>query len=624
VSDLCPYVGLQPFTEEDQRFFFGRERERRLIVANLFAAPLVVLYGASGVGKSSVLLAGVVPDLRAEPRTVVVVFREWQPGDVSARLRRACVDAVIAAGVDETPPDARAPLDDVLAWGCNALGGTVVVILDQFEEYFLYHAEHGAGAQFDGELARAINREDVNAAFLIALREDGLSRLDRFRARVPNLLGNLLRLKHLDEAAARRAICGPLEVYNGAEGKAAPVSIEDGLVSRVIAEVRTGRVAVGEGTGGAEHAAGAGEVEAPFLQLVLTRLWREERGAGSPVLRLATLERLGGAGNLVRSHLDEVMRELAPPEQSLCAGFFDRLVTPSGSKIACRQDDLAKWADTTPAAITAVLQSLCARRILRAISDPSNPHELPRFEIFHDVLGPGILEWRRRHQAAAAEAQIREQEERRLELQRARSLRWLVGVLAGGLAVLGVVTFYAWQQRGIAEEQGALADQRRAAAVAESERARTAEAEARKAERLAGERLARIVEGIELKRAVLSGDSQTISAALSSPLATTRVEFSARKTALNYQSGGKWIYRYEVFPVRAAAGLDSIAVITYRMDHPTFLNRVFSTGHAEGFVASYVGWGCLTFVTALIEYLDPEKAPAITAFNMCELLDAAG
>jgi hypothetical protein len=58
-----PYQGLIPYEADDAPFFFGRERETRLITANLFAAPLTLLYGASGVGKSSVLRAGVINHL---------------------------------------------------------------------------------------------------------------------------------------------------------------------------------------------------------------------------------------------------------------------------------------------------------------------------------------------------------------------------------------------------------------------------------------------------------------------------------------------------------------------------------------------------------------------------------
>ena len=54
-----PYKGLMPYSEEDAPFFFGREAEREIITANLLASRLTLLYGASGVGKTSILRAGV-------------------------------------------------------------------------------------------------------------------------------------------------------------------------------------------------------------------------------------------------------------------------------------------------------------------------------------------------------------------------------------------------------------------------------------------------------------------------------------------------------------------------------------------------------------------------------------
>ena len=108
----CPYVGLQPYTEDDIDYFFGRERDQRIIAANLGTAPLTTLYGASGVGKSSVLLAGVVPYLRARPDTAVAVFRNWQGATFLDALKSECREAV--EGVLERPlsVDLRLPFDE--------------------------------------------------------------------------------------------------------------------------------------------------------------------------------------------------------------------------------------------------------------------------------------------------------------------------------------------------------------------------------------------------------------------------------------------------------------------------------------------------------------------------------
>ena len=87
-----PYQGLIPYEEVDAPFFFGREKEIRLITANLFAAPLTLLYGASGAGKTSVLRAGVVPRLRQRQDLLVVVYNTWQ-GDSITGLKAALAEA---------------------------------------------------------------------------------------------------------------------------------------------------------------------------------------------------------------------------------------------------------------------------------------------------------------------------------------------------------------------------------------------------------------------------------------------------------------------------------------------------------------------------------------------------
>src|SRR5262249_27520706 len=61
-----PYVGLVPYGEEDAAFFFGRDEEKQIVTGNLRASRLTILYGASGVGKSSLLQAGVIHDLRRQ------------------------------------------------------------------------------------------------------------------------------------------------------------------------------------------------------------------------------------------------------------------------------------------------------------------------------------------------------------------------------------------------------------------------------------------------------------------------------------------------------------------------------------------------------------------------------
>jgi len=334
--NFCPYKGLQPYTEEDRDYFFGRERDREIIASNLFAASLTVLYGASGVGKSSALRAGVAPLLEQTPRVAVVVFRDWQDKDVAHALKNAVASAASRSAKKEISVDLSLNFDEFLSECTLALRGTILLILDQFEEYFLYHSG-SLSMEFDAELAQAINRTDIDANFLLAVREDGLSKLDRFQGRIPNLLANRLRLEHLDRGAAINAIRKPLEEYNRRLPPGhAPVSIEDGLVDVLLEEVKTGKVTIqqaGEGQLSDQDASDA-RIETPFLQMVLTRLWEEETQAGSRTLRLSTLTQLGGVERIVRTHLDSVMEKLSPSEREAAARLFRFLVTPTGTKIA--------------------------------------------------------------------------------------------------------------------------------------------------------------------------------------------------------------------------------------------------------------------------------------------------
>src|SRR5262249_47237503 len=154
-----------------------------------------------------------------------------------------------------------------------------------------------------------------------------------FTGRIPGVFSNTLRLDRLDRKAAYAAIMRPVERY--AELTDAAVSVEAALAERVLDEVGAGQIepALG-GLGAVEGADDGARIEAPYLQLVMQRIWDEELAARSSVLRAETLERLGGAQHIVEEHLAGAMAELMPDQKDIAARLFNHLVTPSGTKIA--------------------------------------------------------------------------------------------------------------------------------------------------------------------------------------------------------------------------------------------------------------------------------------------------
>src|SRR5215813_255666 len=395
-----PYQGLIPYEEDDAPFFFGREKEARLIIANLFASPLTLLYGASGVGKSSVLSAGVLPHLRPREDLLVFVFKAWQ-GDPVDGLK-AAVGAAAERVARETlqPPDS-ASLAEYLTECAGRLNRRLMIILDQFEEYFLYHPPDDA---FSTEFSRAVTELNLLLSFLISVREDSVAKLDRFEGRIPNLFGNYFRIEHLDREAAHAAIAKPIEQYNRMRAaQEEQVSVQPALVEAVLDQVRTGQVVLGEAgsrvvAAGTRTNHGDVRIETPYLQLVMTRMWDEEMHAGSRVLRVETLNRLGGAERIVRTHLDGVMSALPEREQEAAANAFHYLVTPGGTKIAHTIPDLVEYSGVPETELARVLTKLSGGdfRIVRPVAPPSDQPKALRYEIFHDVLAPAILDWRRR------------------------------------------------------------------------------------------------------------------------------------------------------------------------------------------------------------------------------------
>jgi len=461
-APTSPWKGLAPFEDNDldALLFFGREREQEVIASNLIASRLTVLYGPSGVGKSSVLRAGVAYRLRAaaqrsieelgHPDLAVVVFDDWR-GDPVHDLREAVREALGRLfgpyAVPEVEPDAS--LAATFAAWTQGLDCELLLILDQVEEYFVYHADEEADEPFADQLPELVTTRGIRVNALVSLREDALAKLDRFKARIPNVFSNYLRLDRLPRSAARTAIVGPLARYNELVGPAQRMAIEPSLVDAVIEETTAGRVALDEESSTTRDPADAGEgVETAYLQLVLARIWDDELARGSTTLRLETLAANGGAGEIVRSHVRRALDSLDPRERDVAATIFNYLVTPSGTKIAHSLADLEKYSEGRAADVDSVVAALSRDRVLRSVAAPGegNGHS-SGYEIFHDVLAHPLLAWRRQHDEERALRHERNSAARRHRRQLVVTATSLVA-----LAVMTAVAVYALGQRSQARD----------------------------------------------------------------------------------------------------------------------------------------------------------------------------
>lgn len=420
----APYVGLTPFHEKDAPFFFGRESERDNIISNLMGSRLTVLYGPAGVGKSSVLNAGVAYHMRRlskltlsrgaasgldEPAVVspsheffIVVFNKWRDNPLQGlaeQIRREVEGvAVSEKSSKKTTPTSLVNL--LRSWTLET-NRDFFIILDQFEDYFFY-SQKGGRDSFEKEFPLAVNESGLRVNFLISIKEDSLAKLDRFNGPIPGLFNNSLRIEHLSRESAWTAIKRPIDKFNQINSdRGWEFEIEPQLIDTVLDQVGAGQGLFSQeelGMSPAHDTDGdsTSPIEPAYLQLVMTRLWDEEIKSKSRKLQYSTLTRLGGARHIVKTHLDQIMNRLDERQRRAAMQIFVHLVSPTGNKTPESLDDLVLSTGLERKEIDNVLNTLSSpdARVLKPVGFAGSI----RYEIFHDVLIPTVLRWRRKYE----------------------------------------------------------------------------------------------------------------------------------------------------------------------------------------------------------------------------------
>lgn len=222
-----PYPGPRPFTAAERDRFFGRARETRDVASLVIAQPLTVLHGATGVGKTSLLHAGVVPELERAGFEVLPVARVGgllPPGTDPARLRNVFTFSVLMHWTQgqDIDPDAlsRHTLASFLRGvAAPTAGGRAVplaVVLDQVEELFVAFPTHWEQREgFIRELAECLWDDRGTAPevrplrFLLSIRDAHLADLERYAPLLPDVMRVRYHLDGLRVPAAAEAIAGP-------------------------------------------------------------------------------------------------------------------------------------------------------------------------------------------------------------------------------------------------------------------------------------------------------------------------------------------------------------------------------------------------------------------------------
>jgi hypothetical protein len=304
---VSPYKFLDYFEPEDADMFFGRDQEIRQLQRKFHAARLLILHGESGTGKTSLIRAGLLPRLSPESYVPVYVRSLQEPA-------RAIKEAMVRQlGVDQRHQDL--PLAQFLDAETAHLSKTVVVILDQFEEFFL-RLPLEVRRLFHQELGACVAAAHLDVHFIIALRDDYFSALAEFQDAIPDLFTHEMRLARFTHAQALAAAVEPV--------KRVGWNIDETLVAEVILpqldELEKG-------------------IEPPLLQIVCDALYQQAQDAGRTSIGAEEYATLGDARQALGRYLDTTLRQFGQ-QQPQARAVLKALVTTEGTKRASFVDEI--------------------------------------------------------------------------------------------------------------------------------------------------------------------------------------------------------------------------------------------------------------------------------------------
>ena len=354
-----PYKLLDYYEARDAAIFCGRRVETVKLASLIHAHRLVLLYGASGAGKTSLLLAGAMPRLEnADPPYETVYVRALEDPALALRraLRRRLADA-------DLPPEGT--LVDFLDAATQALGRRLVIVLDQFEEFFI-RLSPATRAAFIEELGALYDARDVPVKVVLSLREDWLAAVSEIEGRIPEVFRTRMRLLPLTREQARQAITEPAARVG--------VSYEPALVERLLDDLA-----------GAE----VGAVMPPQLQLVCSALY-DGLGPGEGTITVAAYEQLGGARGVLRRYLEGELARLPGEERALARQALKELVTSQGTKAVKTGKELVQVLGTD-VALMGVLDRLVGARLLRVLERADGKEGA--YELAHEYLIAEIATW---------------------------------------------------------------------------------------------------------------------------------------------------------------------------------------------------------------------------------------
>ncbi|NMG19457.1 pentapeptide repeat-containing protein [Brasilonema bromeliae] len=376
VTSICPYRGLQYFdcTPEDAQYFYGREALTDQLLERVRAGNFLAVLGASGSGKSSVVRAGLLYQLRLGRRlsgSETWQIKIFQPGEHPLQsLALAFVDSELS-GIDRASQLAKAEeLIAKKAEGLRYLIDTadtkrVLLVADQFEEVFTLCKDITERQQFFECLLGALEKTGDKLCLVLTMRADffGKCAEQEYSGLAQQIQQNLVTVTPMNSEELRQAIVEP--------AKQVSLEVEPELVNQIIADV--------EGSPGS----------LPLLQFTLTEICQQRE---DEKLTLSTYTRLGGVKGTLQKRANQVYESLSTDEQVAAKQIFLELTQLGEGTEDTRRQVLQRdlvTSQQSPGLVEEVIQKLADAKLVvtsTLIEKGANSGKVPVVDVAHEAL----------------------------------------------------------------------------------------------------------------------------------------------------------------------------------------------------------------------------------------------
>ncbi len=398
-----PFKFLDAYTQADRAIFFGRDAEIQQLYEMIFQTDLLLVYGASGTGKTSLLQCGLASRFQSHDWLPITVRRGSNLNESFAKALEQIGGAAQEHWEFEENAKPLSPLAQSIKGIYLNYFRPIYLIFDQFEELYILGSKDEQ-AEFI-QTVQEILTVDQPVKLLFSIREEYLGHLYEFEKNIPELLQKKLRIEAMNLEKVRTVLEGINRLENG------QVHLEKGK-EKEIAELIFEKIRAKDKSL---------TIQLPYLQVFLDKLYlriaQDENRQADALFTLTELEKMGDIGNVLQDFLEEQALEIAkilPCPIETVWQILSPFVTIDGTKEPLNLNQLSqKLPEQDQIFLKNAVKTFIDRRILRFLEH----NEL--YEIAHDSLAKQIASKRTDEEIAILEIQrlIKTQSEAKNEVK---------------------------------------------------------------------------------------------------------------------------------------------------------------------------------------------------------------